>query len=164
MAIETERLFLRKPIIEDFTEYWLMKNDITATKYTGGITPYDYGKRLALFCKEWVDASQTTELSVTIKSSSEYIGYCGFVDDNKLLYGLKQSVWGNGYGFEAVSAILHYGFTVLNFPYIMASVNPKNVASEKILQKIGMGILCKYEEPNIGMLHKYRFEAAHYHL
>jgi len=164
MAIETERLFLRKPIIEDFEEYWLMKNDITETKYTGGITPYDYGTRLALFRKEWVDASQITELSVTIKSSSEYIGYCGFVDDNELLYGFKQSAWGNGYGFEAASAILHYGFTVLNFPYIMSSVNPKNVASEKILQKIGMGFLCKYEDPDLGVLHKYRFEADHYHL
>ena len=51
MIIETERLLLRKPILEDFEEYWLMKNDKEETKYTGGVTPYTYEERRKLFRK-----------------------------------------------------------------------------------------------------------------
>ena len=49
MIIETERLLLRKPLLDDFEGYWLMKNNIDATKYTGGITPYSYEERRELF-------------------------------------------------------------------------------------------------------------------
>lgn len=125
MGIETKRLLLRKPMLADFDEYWLMKNNKAATQYTGGITPYGYEERLALYQKEWVDANQTTELSIVLKSTGEYLGYCGFVDENELLYGIKRSAWGDGYGYEAAAAMLSYGFTVLHLPCIVATVHPK---------------------------------------
>ncbi|WP_242835389.1 GNAT family N-acetyltransferase [Desulfitobacterium sp. PCE1] len=77
MYIETERLILRKPVREDFAEYWLMKNDTMATMYTGGITPYTYEERYRMFQEEWVDSAQNSEFTVTEKGSTMYIGYCG---------------------------------------------------------------------------------------
>lgn len=159
MLIETKRLLLRKPILEDFEEYWLMKNDKAATMYTGGMTPYSYEERLEMFRKEWVEANQNTEFSITIKANNEYIGYCGLVDENELLYGLKQSAWQKGYGFEAAKAALHYGFTALRLPYIVATVSLQNVASEKILKKVGMAHLRDFEEPGTGILREYRLDA-----
>ncbi|WP_298940437.1 GNAT family N-acetyltransferase, partial [uncultured Dysgonomonas sp.] len=102
MYIETERLILRKPIIEDFNAYWLMKNDPIATMYTGGTTPYTYEERCEMFRKDWVDSNQNSELSVIEKESNTYIGYCGFrycdvMAENELFYGLCQNSWNKGY-------------------------------------------------------------------
>ena len=155
MIIETERLLLRKPLLEDFEGYWLMKNSIDATKYTGGITPYSYEERRELFKKEWVEADQNTEFSITLKINREYIGYCSFIASNELMYGIKKSVWQNGYGYEAAKAMLSYGFTVLNLSAVVATVNPQNIASEKILQKIGLTFDYALEESGV-MLHKYK--------
>jgi len=154
MRIETERLLLRKPILKDFDEYWFMKNDESATKYTGGVTPYSYNERFEMFRKEWVDTDQNTELSITIKASDEYIGYCGFINDNELLYGLKRSAWGHGYGHEAAKAALHHGFSVLKLPFIVSTVNPENIASEKILQNLGLAFDSTYKESGV-LLNKY---------
>lgn len=74
MSIETERLILRKPVIEDFAGYWLMKNDPMATMYTGGITPYTYEERYKMFQEEWVDSGQNSEFTVIEKESTMYIG------------------------------------------------------------------------------------------
>ena len=161
MIIETERLLLRKPILEDFEEYWLMKNDRETTKYTGGITPYSYEKRRELFKKEWIDANQNTEFSIALKATMDYIGYCSFIDKNELIYGIKKNVWQNSYGHEAARAMLSYGFTVLNFSVIVATVNPQNIASEKILQKIGLTFDYALEESGI-VLHKYKLDAIEY--
>ena len=161
MAIETKRLLLRKPILEDFEGYWLMKNDEAACKYTGGITTYSYEERRKLYEKEWVVASQNTEFSIILKTNGEYIGYCGFIDDNKLLYGLKQNAWGFGYGYEAAVSMLSYGFTQLNLPYIVAKVNPQNIASEKILQKIGFLFDSVTQESGV-ILHMYKMDVADY--
>ena len=165
MVIETERLLLRKPILEDFEGYWLMKNDKAATQYTGGITPYSYEKRQELFKEEWVDASQKTEFSVVLKTNGEYIGYCSLIDHNgvlnELIYGIKQSAWQNGYGCEAAAAMLSYGFTILNLSCIVATVNPENIASERVLQKIGMTFDYSVEESGI-VLHKYKLDIASY--
>ena len=49
--------------------------------------------------------------------------------------------WNNGYGTEAVQAVLKYGFEVLGLNRIHAKHFKRNPASGRILQKIGM----KYE-------------------
>ena len=161
MTIETKRLILRKPTLEDFEGYWLMKNDKIACKYTGGITTYSYEERRELYEKEWVASNQNTEFSIILKTNDEYIGYCGFVDDNELLYGLKRNAWGLGYGYEAVVSMLSYGFMQLNLPHIVAKVNPQNLASEKILQKIGFLFDSVAHESGI-ILHKYKMDVADY--
>jgi len=161
LFVETDRLILRKPVLKDFDEYWLMKNDGSTTKFTGGITPYGYDERLEMFRIEWVESDQKTELSITIKTSGKYIGYCGIIDDNELLYGLIKSEWGNGYSTEAAKAMLDYGFNELNLPFVVATVNPENVASEKVLQNIGLSFDCAVKESGI-LLHKYRIEGSTY--
>ena len=161
MIMETEKLLLRKPLLEDFDEYWFMKNDEMATKYTGGITPYRYEERLDLYKKEWVFADQNTEFSIILKANGAYIGYCGFVDKNELLYGIKRSEWQKGYGYEAAAAMITYGFKLLNLSHVIATVNPQNIASEKILQKIGLIFDYAIEESGI-KLHKYKLSVTDY--
>src|ERR1700691_4956998 len=56
----------------------------------------------------------------------------------ELGYWIGVPYWGNGYATEAAQAMLKYGFETLELQRIFASYVPRNVASGKVLQKIGM--------------------------
>jgi [ribosomal protein S5]-alanine N-acetyltransferase len=74
------------------------------------------------------------------------IGYCGlfcFPDVNgqpevELGYRLARSAWGQGYGTEAARAVCNYAFNVLCLTRLIAMIDPQNVASLRIAEKIGM--------------------------
>lgn len=76
------------------------------------------------------------------KSSGETIGSCGFARPHgtveiELGYLLAQKHWGKGFATEAARAAMQYGFEKLNFPEIIALTDSENVASQKVLEKIG---------------------------
>ncbi|MBU1435737.1 MAG: GNAT family N-acetyltransferase [Gammaproteobacteria bacterium] len=53
-------------------------------------------------------------------------------------YALLPEFSGAGYASEAALAVYLYGKTVLNLPAIVGIVAPDNLASKKILEKIGL--------------------------
>jgi [ribosomal protein S5]-alanine N-acetyltransferase len=53
-------------------------------------------------------------------------------------YRFLPSAWGKGYATEAAHATLQYGLEVLNLPRIIAHAHIDNIASQKVLLKIGM--------------------------
>ena len=53
-------------------------------------------------------------------------------------YVLGRPAWGMGYGTEAAAATLRYGFDHVGLHKISATCDPDNVASARILEKIGM--------------------------
>ncbi|MNF02229.1 hypothetical protein D3C80_2013490 [compost metagenome] len=52
-----------------------------------------------------------------------------------------QKFWGFGYATEAAEACLHYGFEKLNIPVIVGRAMPENLASVRVLEKIGLTYL-----------------------
>ncbi|UNK20447.1 GNAT family N-acetyltransferase [Paenibacillus sp. N3/727] len=75
--------------------------------------------------------------------SNELVGCCGLRPHMKepnvyeLGFHLKSEYWGEGYAFEAASAVLQYAKTYLKANYIVAGHHPENAASEKLLKKLG---------------------------
>ena len=52
---------------------------------------------------------------------------------------------------EALSAVVHYGFTKMELMRIQALIEPENIASQKLFEKQGFlreGLLRKYEKVN----------------
>ncbi len=49
-----------------------------------------------------------------------------------------QKFWGNGYAFEAAKHTVDYGFNQLHLKTIVGRAHIENIASLKILEKIGM--------------------------
>jgi RimJ/RimL family protein N-acetyltransferase len=56
----------------------------------------------------------------------------------ELGYWLGTPYWGRGYATEASRAVVHYGFETLGLRRIYASAFRENIASAKVLQKLGM--------------------------
>ena len=108
--------------------------------------------------KEWVQVWLQTCLeryyqtwgfgpyAVLEKQSYDVIGYCGlfyFPDINgkpevEIGYRLARSAWGKGYATEAARAVRDYAFQILAIKRLIAMIDPSNVASIRVAEKIGM--------------------------
>lgn len=53
-------------------------------------------------------------------------------------FWIGREYWGQGYASEALRACLQYGFTVLDVARIQCCCAPENIASWKVMEKVGM--------------------------
>ncbi len=67
---------------------------------------------------------------ITVRSTAHRVGDIGYV--------LRRDTWGQGYGTEVARLLVEYGFHTLGLHRIEATCDPSNIASRKILEKIGM--------------------------
>jgi ribosomal-protein-alanine N-acetyltransferase len=56
----------------------------------------------------------------------------------EIAYGLHPDFWGQGIGTEVARLLLHLGFEHLHLHRISATCDPRNAASARVLQKVGM--------------------------
>lgn len=78
-----------------------------------------------------------------LKSNNAFIGWCGLKyrpesGETDLGYRLMQNAWNQGYASEAAKASLDFGFNQLGLPAITARAQLENVASLRVLEKVGM--------------------------
>jgi [ribosomal protein S5]-alanine N-acetyltransferase len=92
--------------------------------------------------------------AVHLKETNEFIGWCGLkwikeVDEIDLGYRFKPSAWGKGYATEAAQLTLNYGLQQLQLKKIVAHAHIDNIASQKVLEKIGMQYVGESVEDDI---------------
>ena len=73
----------------------------------------------------------------------QLIGWSGLqylpeTDEIEIGYLLSKPYWGRGLATESAIAGLDYGFKTLKIPEIVGIVHPGNIASQKVLEKIGL--------------------------
>jgi ribosomal-protein-alanine N-acetyltransferase len=94
----------------------------------------------------------TYEFAITRDQGSKVIGTCRFGIKNLetreayIGYTLRKDEWGKGYATEVARALLTYGFETLGLHRIFATSSPLNIASHRVLEKVGMtqeGVLRK---------------------
>lgn len=82
--------------------------------------------------------------SISLKSTQEFIGLAGMhlsADRFRLAeiyYKLFPKFWGNGYATETAKCLITAGFENFNAHKIEAGVATENLASVRVLEKIGM--------------------------
>lgn len=84
--------------------------------------------------------------AIHTKNNMDFIGWCGLkyrpeLDEIDLGYRLMQKAWGHGYATEAAQASLEHGFNELNLKLITGRAHIENLASIKVLEKIGMDFI-----------------------
>ena len=89
--------------------------------------------------------------------TNELIGCCGLrprkEKEYEIGFHLRPEFWGMGYAKEAAEAVIAYAFTVLKAEKLFAGHNPKNLASQKVLAKLGFAYIGdEYYEPT-GLYH-----------
>jgi RimJ/RimL family protein N-acetyltransferase len=71
------------------------------------------------------------------------LGICGLLKRDELAdvdvgFALLPAYWRRGYAYEAASAALRHGYDVLGLRRIVAITHPENVASQRLLEKLGL--------------------------
>lgn len=77
------------------------------------------------------------------RATGEIFGDCGLKQleegpEIEVGYRLARPYWGRGYATEAAAASVRYGFETLGLARIAAVVEPPNVASLRVLEKVGL--------------------------
>ncbi len=74
-------------------------------------------------------------------AANALIGCCGLRPRKEKEYELGVHLlpefWGRGYASEAATAVMRYAFTRLDAETLFAGHHPKNIASQKLLNKLG---------------------------
>jgi ribosomal-protein-alanine N-acetyltransferase len=85
----------------------------------------------------------------------ELIGWCGLryleeTDETEVAYLLGRNYWRQGLATEAARASLKFGFYESKLNQVIALVHPENIASQRVLTKLGMLFKerCKYFDMN----------------
>lgn len=76
------------------------------------------------------------------RGSPAIVGFTGLLHQEEaapqLLYGFRREHCGRGYATEAARAVLGHAFRRLALPRVAADVDEPNVASVRVLEKLGM--------------------------
>jgi RimJ/RimL family protein N-acetyltransferase len=138
-VLETKRLALRAPRLEDAKTVAVLANDRRIAENTARI-PHPY--RMADAENLIAAANNGGEALFLITArDGAVMGACGFVSRDKpapsLGYWLGAPYWGKGYATEALHALIDYAFGEFDFTALEAGARVTNPASRRVLEKCG---------------------------
>lgn len=147
IRLETERLLFRDHEEADLDPFCEMEADPETRRLSGG-RPRSRLEAEQGFREVWLPSKPMGLLATVFKPEGCYIGRCGLYphrgEDNvpipgeaTLAFYLARPYWGRGLATEAGQAFIRYGFQVLRLSRIVAGANVENVASNRVLQKLG---------------------------
>lgn len=96
--------------------------------------------------------------SARLRHAPRIIGFAGFrpffePPQLQLLYGLLPEYQGRGLATEAARAMCGYAFRRLGFSRVAASIDAPNVASARVLERLGMTIRNSTGEAPLDTVH-----------
>jgi len=150
ITLETDRLLLRPYIAEDAQAFFELDSDPEVMKYIGLPPVTDIEKTKEIIRKvqqQYVDYG-LGRFAVIEKASDTVIGWSGlkyetlpFNNKNGYYdvgYRFQKKYWGKGYATESATVSLKYGFEDLQLEKICGAAHVGNLASCKVLTKIGL--------------------------
>lgn len=144
-VLTTERLILRKTEMTDVPAMYVQRSDPRLMKYVDR-KPCQSEEEAAAFIRMITDALDNNvgiSWAITTRNSDEMIGSIAIWRIMKehyrgeLGYVLLPDYQGKGIMKEALSAVIAYGFDVLQLHSLEANTNPGNIASHKLLERHG---------------------------
>lgn len=144
-TIETERVLLRPFAPDDLDAFALICADPEVMRYIGDGQPLSQAQtqtRLASII-EHRNRHGFGVWAAVDRTSGDLMGYCGlqFLDNTSEVevgYRLARRFWGMGLASESARASLGFGFGQLALDRITAVVQPGNLASRRVVEKIGL--------------------------
>lgn len=144
--LETERLLLRQLTTEDATFMFELLNDPSFIRNIGDRNIRTIDDACAYIVNGPVKSYEKNGFGlylVILKETNESIGICGLIrreslEDVDIGYALLPKFWSKGYAVEAAQATKAYAKDVVGLKRLVAIVDPVNVGSIRVLEKIGL--------------------------
>src|SRR5690349_13775345 len=142
LKLETPRLLLRPPRLEDFDAWAKFMDDEVASKFVGGKQVRANAWRAFMcMCGSW-HMTGIAMFSVIEKSTGQWIGRLGpWYPEGwpapEIGWGISREHWGKGYASEGAAAAMDYACEVLGWDEIIHCIDENNVASQGVARKLG---------------------------
>ena len=142
LTIETPRLILRPPRLDDLDAWSAMMADEETARFIGGIAARSVcWRQLMSMIGSW-HAHGFAMFSVIEKSTGRWVGRVGPWQPEEwpgpeVGWAIVRESWGKGYAVEAASASMDWAFTELGWEQVIHSIAPANVASQRVAEKLG---------------------------
>ena len=145
-VLRTKSLILRKMKLsdaQDIFEYASDKEMCRTTNWSAHTSIKDSVTYLKSMLKRY-SYNQASEWCITLKKTGKVIGTCGFVGwipkhhTAEIGYSLARRFWNQGLTTEAIRKVIEYGFRKIKLNRIEARCQLDNLASERVMQKVGM--------------------------
>jgi RimJ/RimL family protein N-acetyltransferase len=143
--IETARLILREFREQDLPALHALVSDPLVMQFSGGLEDEAMARRRLAGYRASYRQHGFGKWAVELRSSAMVIGYCGFGLEEfdgqrapELGFRLRPECWGAGLATEAARACNEYAFATLGFSHFLGFAHPANVASRRVLEKIGL--------------------------
>lgn len=136
-TLETKRLILRPPVLEDFEAFAKMHGDPAVMEFLGGTQERANAWRtFNAFVGSWY-LYKFAMFSMIVKETGEWIGRTGPIHplewpENEVGWGIVKSAMGKGFALEAAVATMDYAFDVLGWEKLIHCIHPDNLASQKL--------------------------------
>ena len=158
-TLETARLRLRKPVLEDAAEIFRQyAQDAEVTKYVSWRAHRSVNETCEFIrsCLQELAAKKSVHLVIVRKEDHQLLGMIGLRGgDHKweLGYVLARAYWSKGYMTEAVKALVTWALRRPEIYRVWAVCDIDNKASARVMEKAGMaqeGVLrCWSIHPNV---------------
>lgn len=144
-SLQTARLRLRAFEDADTNDIFALQSNAHVLRYWDS-PPWTERERAEKFiarCREMEKEGTGARLAVDRVSDGAFIGWCTLDSWNpdfrsaSLGYCFDDAAWGHGYATEAAHALLRWAFDTLDLNRVQAETDTRNVASARVLEKLG---------------------------
>lgn len=144
--LETDRLILRKIKLSDTQDLFEYASDPEVAR----CVTWDYHKSIEdsiNYLRSVIQKYRNKEISewgIVYKENNKFIGTCGYLWWNttharaEIAYALARRYWNRGLMTEAVKQVIKFGFEKMMLNRIEARCMLENIASQRVLEKVGM--------------------------
>jgi RimJ/RimL family protein N-acetyltransferase len=141
--LQTNRLLLRPFSENDAEGLARVLCDSETAQFIGGPKTREEARESATRMRDAFAQRGWGTLAVVLQDTGACIGYCGVrplscTPDVEIAFALERSSWGKGFATEAAAAVLDAAFVCLKFESVVGTVYPENVASQRVLAKLGL--------------------------
>jgi len=150
--IETERLYLRELTPNDAPFAYELNLDEEVLRYTGD-EPFESIEAAREFLEKYDHYRKYGfgRWAVVSKSDNEILGWCGLkysedLDEFDIGFRFFKKHWNSGYATESAAACLKIGFETFSMKTIVGRARKENLASIRVLEKLGLTYSKSYEE------------------
>lgn len=136
MEIQTARLLLRRPRPDDLDAFVTMMSDARGMRYWSTLPHADRDVTRAWLDRK-IERTAAGGEDFTIEFEGRVVGDVGAGRLPDFGFMIHPEYWGRGIASEAAAAFIDYAFTRQLTDQLLADVDPRNLASLRVLEKLG---------------------------
>lgn len=156
MSLSTNRLTLRRVTADDAPHLlaYLSKPEVVRHMGLDPFTSLEDALEEIAWYDSILEEGTGVRWGITLTGQDEVIGSCGFLNVSskhqraEIGFELSPDYWRQGIAHEALEVVVRHGFAQLGLHRIEALVEPTNIASQRLLERVGFireGLLRGYE-------------------